>query len=239
MRLTNGCMPLTRSSSRTLAFGALAVSICGAAALYVSRSGNQSAANAVVQPTQDAQVAPSDVRELAASAEGARPSANASVAESPARQPQEFERRPDPPQPPELMLQGVQLPPPLLDAETAFAAEPIDPPWASKTEAHILQEIAVLADRPMSTLQVQCRTTICRLQVVEPDQPRSEAREIGDGLPASVTASVSWMQEMFKRSGLESRGAMSVPNRFGSRVLVAYFARGAPDADANDPPATR
>lgn len=224
---------MARAGSRIFALAALAVSIGGAIAFYGSRSANPTAADAVGRPARDAQIAPSDASGLAASAEDARASANAPVAETPANQPQDPEREQVPPQPPELTLQGIQLPPPLLESESAFAAEPFDPLWASQTEAHILREIAALTARPMFTLQVQCRSTICRLQVVEPDNAPPDTRATGNDVPESVAAFASSMRELVTRSGLESRGAMSVPNRFGSRVLVAYFAREAPDAAAN------
>lgn len=232
IRLTDGCRALARASSRIFTLAALAVSVGGAIAFYGSRAAN-TAADAVGRPARDAQIAPSDASGLAASAEDARASANALVSETAANQPQDTVREQAPPQPPELTLQGIQLPPPLLESESAFAVEPIDPLWASQTEAHILREIAALTARPMFTLQVECRSTICRLQVVEPDKAPPDARATGNGVPESVAAFASSMRELVTRSGLESRGAMSVPNRFGSRVLVAYFAREAPDAAAN------
>lgn len=149
-------------------------------------------------------------------------------------EPQERAPQQVPPQAPELTLQGVQVPPPLLESERAFAAEPIDSLWASATEAHILQEIAALAARPMFTLRVACRSTMCRLQVVEPDKARSDTRVTANGAPESVAALVSSMQELVTRSGLEARGAMSVPDQVGSRVLVAYFAREGIDAGVRD-----
>jgi hypothetical protein len=217
--------------SRILALAAIAVSIGATLAFFGSRSALPSAADAVGPPARDAQIPSSVASALPAISENARASTNAAGA------PVNPSQAPPPdrvaPQPPELALQGVQLPPPLLQAESAVAAERVDRLWASQTEARILREIAVLAARPMFTLQVECRSTICRLQVVEPDNAPPDARATGNGLPENVAAFASSMRELVARSGLESRGAMSVPNEFGSRVLVAYFAREAPDAAAD------
>jgi len=230
IRLTNGCRSLAGVGSRILALAAVAVSIGGAIAFYGSRSASPPAADVVARPARDAQTAPSDASGLTASAEDARASANVPVAETLSNQPQDPVREKVPPQPPELTLQGIQLLPPLVESESAFAAEPIDPLWASQTEAHILREIAALTARPMFTLQVECRSTICRLQVVEPDKAPPDTRVTSNGVPEGVAALAGSIRELVTRSGLESRGAMSVPNRFGSRVLVAYFARETRDA---------
>lgn len=220
-------------ASRTLAFAALAASTAGAIAFYGSRSVNLPRADTVGPLARDAQSPPSDASPLAESVEVAPTSPDEPVAQIDAIRTQDPVRQSAPPQPSELALQGIQLPPPLLEAESTFAAEPIDPLWASQTEAHILREIAALSPRPMFTLQVECRSTICRLQVVEPDSAPLDRRMRGDGMPESVAALVGSTQELVVRSGLESRGAMSVHNRSGSRVLVAYFARETPDADVN------
>jgi hypothetical protein len=220
------------SSARTLALGAVAVTLCAVLALVVFRPANPPAAgnDTVNGAAESSLVAREDVP--AASAEtGREASANAAASDAEVNAPNEPVAERASPQPSELTLQGVELPPPLLDSERTFAAEAIDPRWAPTTEARILREIATLPGRSMLGLQVECRSTICRLQVVEPGQPLPETTGPSTGIPAEVVALGTSIRELVSRSGLETRGAMSVPDRSGTRVLVAYFAREAPAAD--------
>jgi hypothetical protein len=220
------------SSARTLALGALAVTLSAAAALLVFKPANPPAApgDTVGGTAEDFRVAPADV---GAPAARARPARDAAASDADVNEPKEPVGEQASSRPSELTLQGVQLPPPLLDAERTFAAEPIDPRWASTAEARILGEIATLPGRSMLALQVECRSTLCRLQVVEPDKPLLDTRGPSTGIPADVVALGNSIRELVSRSGLESRGAMSVPDPSGTRVLVAYFAREAPPADGN------
>jgi hypothetical protein len=225
-----GCLS---SSARTLALGALAVALCAAAALLVFRADGRTVGG---DTAEHSHVAAADAAAPAASVHTRRdafPNAAADSVEVDEPVAEQVSRRAS-----DLTLQGVELPPPLLDSERTFVAEPVDPLWASTTEARILGEIATLPGRSMFTLQVECRSTICRLQVAEPDKALldtqvPETRAPSNGVPAGVVALGNSIRELVARSGVEARGAMSVPDRSGTRVLVAYFAREARAADGN------
>ncbi|HEY7671748.1 MAG TPA: hypothetical protein VIC71_05980 [Gammaproteobacteria bacterium] len=60
---------------------------------------------------------------------------------------------------------------PLEYVEGAFARENRDPQWAAPMEAHILDEISQKAlGLEITQLDVECRTTLCRLQFVFPQE---------------------------------------------------------------------
>jgi hypothetical protein len=49
----------------------------------------------------------------------------------------------------------------------AFAAEPVDPFWATGMEGRILERLAQAKGLQVVTMQVECRTSMCRVQLVE------------------------------------------------------------------------
>ena len=65
-------------------------------------------------------------------------------------------------------LEDLQMPPipELLETEREFAAQSRDPVWSTATEADILGQIAGIAGLELASLNVECRTTLCRLQFV-------------------------------------------------------------------------
>jgi hypothetical protein len=87
----------------------------------------------------------------------------------------------DPAEPPALLPDQVALTPmeqkaqsarALVDPgmagiEQAFAAERVHPLWAAETEGNILGQLAQ-AKLQLVTMQVECRTSMCRVQLVEP-----------------------------------------------------------------------
>jgi hypothetical protein len=60
------------------------------------------------------------------------------------------------------------VPPQLVDGERAFAAEPIDGTWAPGAEAKLLSTFAQMPGLELIDLQVQCRSTMCRVQLTQP-----------------------------------------------------------------------
>lgn len=193
--------------------------MCGAVALYAFRPAGRSIDDEAAAVTTGASI----------SSAGEEPVADGAVdafADQAAAQDGALDTQRVTPSLAELMLPDGQLPPPLSDAQATFAAEPADPAWAPAAEARILSEIAAATGRPMVTLQVECRSTVCRLQVVERDlAPPGSARSDDSGVPQAVTAMASSTRHFLSRIGLEPRGAMSIPDASGSRVLLAYFGR--------------
>lgn len=62
--------------------------------------------------------------------------------------------------------------PGLASIEKAFAAERVDPLWAPGMERNILEQLAQAKGLQVVTMQVECRTSMCRVQLVEPPSKR-------------------------------------------------------------------
>ena len=87
----------------------------------------------------------------------------------------------DPVEPPVLLPDQVALSPMAQKAlsarslqdpgsaaiEQAFAAERVDPVWATGMEGNILGQLAQAKGLQVVTMQVECRTSMCRVQLVE------------------------------------------------------------------------
>ena len=50
------------------------------------------------------------------------------------------------------------------EKENAFVAEPLDPLWSRSREAEILGQIAQISGLRLINIEVECRTSMCRLQ---------------------------------------------------------------------------
>ena len=48
--------------------------------------------------------------------------------------------------------------------ENAFVAEPVDPLWSRSREAEILGQIAQISGLRLINIEVECRTSMCRVQ---------------------------------------------------------------------------
>ena len=53
----------------------------------------------------------------------------------------------------------------LAQAESAFSDEIVDPRWSSGKEADILRGMTEMTGISLTEIQVECRTTMCRLQL--------------------------------------------------------------------------
>jgi hypothetical protein len=62
---------------------------------------------------------------------------------------------------------GITAAPMVRETDSAFAADPVDSPWARQREAEILGEIARTAGLQLVTVEVECRTSICRIQLTQ------------------------------------------------------------------------
>ena len=98
--------------------------------------------------------------------------------------------------------------PQLAHSERAFAAEPIDESWARGQQTEILSEISQLQGLALLDLRVECRSTMCRVQM---SQPR------GDGAPA--------FRDVAKAIGMEPQWVMSLAGPGGSLNTVGYLWR--------------
>ncbi len=108
----------------------------------------------------------------------------------------------------------------LRKTERAFDAESVDSLWSLPTEGRILGEIAQITGLEALTVQVQCRTTMCRIELAERGQ-----LEPGRILPANAA---------FGRLvlGLDQQPLwiMTAVDRYGTPSSLAYVARDHLDA---------
>ena len=99
--------------------------------------------------------------------------------------------------------------PGLAEVEQAFAAERVDPLWATETEGNILGQLAQ-ANLQLVTMQVECRTSMCRVQLVEGPSERTDAGAFHD---------------LVRDLGLDVWRMQGFGNQSGATTTVAYLAR--------------
>ena len=100
--------------------------------------------------------------------------------------------------------------PELTSIEMAFAAEPVDPLWASGMEGNILGHIAQAKGLQLVTMQVECRTSMCRVQLME---------------PPSASPDMAAFRDLVRGFGLDVWRIQNLGNQSGASTTVAYLAR--------------
>ena len=129
----------------------------------------------------------------------------------------------DPVEPPVLLPDQVALTPmeqkaqsarALIDPgmasiEQAFAAERVDPLWAPGMEGNILGQIAQ-ANLQLVTMQVECRTSMCRVQLI---------------VPPSKSPDMNTFRDLVRGFGLDVWRMQGSGNQNGATTTVAYLAR--------------
>jgi hypothetical protein len=127
-------------------------------------------------------------------------------------------------------LEDLQIPPipELLETEREFAAQSTDPSWSTATEARILDQIAGIAGLALASLNVECRTTLCRVQFVQPGTvpglPNGSA--VFPSLDRAPAVGAPGMVKIVGSTGLKSRWVIAVRDRNGTPVSLAYLERG-------------
>jgi hypothetical protein len=99
--------------------------------------------------------------------------------------------------------------PGLASIEKAFAAEAVDPLWATGVERNILGQLAQ-ANLPLVTMQVECRASMCRVQLME--RP-------------SKSPDMAAFQDLVRGFGLDVWRMNNLGNQSGATTTVAYLAR--------------
>jgi hypothetical protein len=103
--------------------------------------------------------------------------------------------------------------PEVLDADRAFAAESVDPVWSTATEAGVLGRIAQIPGASYVSLNVECRTTLCLLQLIASSTPA----------PGSGIAEVA---KLVESEGLKALFSFGIRVR-GAPLGIAYLQRAA------------
>ena len=100
--------------------------------------------------------------------------------------------------------------PELISIEKAFAAEPVDLLWAGGMEGNILGHIAQAKGLQLVTMQVECRTSMCRVQLME---------------PPSKSPDMAAFRDLVRGFGLDVWRMQNLGNQSGATTTVAYLAR--------------
>jgi hypothetical protein len=119
-----------------------------------------------------------------------------------------------------LAARGMPALPELLETERTFAAEPRDPEWSTAAESHILGKLAEIPGTGLTTLEVECRQTLCRLQFTVP-------RTAAEGPPSAEELArlragpqIPGIAELVRATGLNGRWVFGL-----SPVSMAYLER--------------
>jgi hypothetical protein len=106
-----------------------------------------------------------------------------------------------------------EVPPNLAAGEREFAAEPIDAAWAPGAEAGVLAKFAQMPGLKLIDLQVECRSTMCRVLLTQPTGGAA-----GDGGPRSFNI-------LLDSIDLEPRWMIMLGDRGNTNKSVAYLWR--------------
>ena len=108
---------------------------------------------------------------------------------------------------------GVTTPPipEFRQTEQAFASEDADPAWSPVAEAHILGDISQATGLQALDIQVDCRTSMCRVQMLQPQFPQGS------------------FQDLVHSMGLEPVWVFNLVGRNGTPVTLAYLKRNTTD----------
>jgi hypothetical protein len=82
---------------------------------------------------------------------------------------------------------GLTVLPIFRENEKAFVTEPLDPLWSRGREAEILGQVAQTSGLRLSTVAVECRTSMCRLQFTQNVVPGSDEHR---GVPSPFYAAL-------------------------------------------------
>jgi len=91
-----------------------------------------------------------------------------------------------------------------------YESETVDRTWATGTEAQILEKISQTGVKALD-LRVECRTTVCRLDVLEPATERMTSMKIAVALLQVAELEPSFPQQ--------------IDSPAGTRATVSYLAR--------------
>lgn len=109
------------------------------------------------------------------------------------------------------------IPPGLTQGELEFAAEPVDAAWAPGAEADLLAKFAQMPGLKLIDIQVECRSTMCRLELTQPREPPAEGRAASNPAPFNLLHG--------SIEGVEARWMMVIGDGTGPTRSVAYLWR--------------
>lgn len=114
----------------------------------------------------------------------------------------------------QILQQDLELLPPIPEFEDTvrrFAIESDDTTWSEATEARILNQVSSATGLSLSDVQVDCRTSMCRVQFTDPRSTRG--------------ARYSSFNELVETFGLESLWLWAGPDAYGTPITLSYLRR--------------
>jgi len=92
-----------------------------------------------------------------------------------------------------------------------FAAEGEDPAWSAAMETRIFSEISQATGLSVGDIQVDCRTTMCRVLLTKPS--------------SAPNARYRGFNELIDSFGLKTKWILAVPDENGTPINFAYLQR--------------
>ena len=109
-----------------------------------------------------------------------------------------------------------QMPRNSEEGERVFSAESVDTTWAPGAEANILGRMARVNGLALNALQVECRTTMCKLQVAAPKPQSGGGPDLFDFFNDSLGIQPRWIRIVVDDAGMTQWvayvGREKVPN---------------------------
>ena len=96
--------------------------------------------------------------------------------------------------------------------ENAFVAEPLDPLWSRSREAEILGQMAQISGLRLINVEVECRTSMCRLQWTQnvPVPVEGELRGMPDAVYQDLLARLGYTQTIPMGTAADARTITSL-----------------------------
>jgi hypothetical protein len=99
--------------------------------------------------------------------------------------------------------------------EQDFANESKDLSWSARTEGRIFAEVSQVAGLRLQSIDVDCRTTLCRVQLTFPIGTQIDETPLAAGSPPQFSVA--------EPLGLETQFMIAAPDLSGTPVLLAYL----------------
>jgi hypothetical protein len=95
----------------------------------------------------------------------------------------------------------IPIPSEMIEGERAFSVEPIDAAWAPGAEADILAKFAQMQGLKLIDLRVECRSTMCRVELSQPSAASGERPPSFSSLLDSLGLKTRWIMGVVDPSG--------------------------------------
>ena len=105
-----------------------------------------------------------------------------------------------------------------LETERAFEAESIDPRWAPGMESTIYFRLAQITDAQIDTMEVECRTSTCRVQLIQHVTSQHDGEHFADPIYAAYN-------KLFESLGYPALPVMLAVDGAGTATSLVYLPR--------------